>query len=234
MSEIQSAGNNVQLNNGDLLVFVGLSTENSDALKYSHLFSTLAASAQFYPTTEGQQWFQTYLQTMQTCGWLPIKYSYTKEVASSQNLSVKNLLVKAVQAGLGYATGGATTVATLVNVARDAVDTLAKSPEATTLFERTSAEKEGTALSMAVCTQHANGEVLLSVGCMQSTESPPGKTNVLVFEWSSSHSDTYTGAAALSFHRGLYDQVKDTLIERVGDKSKKDVLTLSIEPKKRS
>ncbi|MCY1451867.1 hypothetical protein D9M71_687560 [compost metagenome] len=87
---------------------------------------------------------------------------------------------------------------------------------------------------MAVCTQDANGEVMLSVGCMQSTESPPGKTNVLVFEWSSSHSDTYTGAAALSFHRGLYDQVKDTLIERVGDKSKKDVLTLSIEPKKRS
>lgn len=234
MSEIQSAGNNVQLNNGDLLVFVGLSEENSEALKYSHLFSSLAASAQHFATTEGQQWFQAYLQTMQTCGWLPIKFSYMKEVASSQNLSVKNLLVKAVQAGLGYATGGASLVTSLVGVASDAVDTVAQSPEAVALLDRVTADKEGTALSMAVCTQHANGEVMLSVGCLQSTESPPSKTSLLVFEWSSSHSDSYTGSAALSFHRGLYDQVKSTLIERVGDKSKKDVLTLSIEPKKRS
>jgi hypothetical protein len=234
MSEIQSVGNNVQLNNGDLLVFVGLSTDNSDALKYSHLFSSLAASAQYFPTTEGQQWFQTYLQTMQSCGWLPIKFSYTKEVASSQSLSVKNLLVKAVQAGLGYATGGATAIAALVGVAGDAVDTLAKNPEATKLYERTNADKEGTALSMAVCTQHDNGEVVLSVGCLQSSESPPGNTNVLVFEWNSSHSDTYTGSAALSFHRGLYDQIKETVVERVGEKSKQDVLTLPIEPKKRS
>lgn len=234
MSNNQNTGNNVQLNNGDLLVFVGLSTENSEALKYSHLFSSLAASAQFFPTTEGQQWFQAYLQAMQTCGWLPIKFSYTKEIASSQNLSVKSLLIKAVHAGLGFATGGASAIAALGSIATEAFDTLAKNPEATALLDRTSAEKEGTALSMAVCTQHANGEVMLSVGCMQSTESPPSQTNVLVFEWSSSHSDTYTGAGALSFHRGLYDQVKNTLIERVGDKSKKDVLTLSIEPKKRS
>lgn len=233
MSEIQSAGNNVQVNNGDLLVFVGLSEENSDALKYSHLFSSLAASAEYFPTTEGQQWFQAYLKTMESCGWLPVKFSYVKEAASAQNFSVKKLLVKAVKAGLGYATGGASLVSSLVSVASDAVDTVAQSPDAVALLDRLNAEKEGTSLSIAVCTQQANGEVMLSVGCIQSSESPPDKSSFLVFEWSSSHSDSYTGAAALTFHRGLYDTVKSTLIQRVGDKSKNDVLTKPIEPKKR-
>ncbi|TDF85361.1 hypothetical protein [Pseudomonas sp. H9] len=235
MKDIESADKQVQVNNGDLLVFVGLSPANSDALKYSHLFSSLVASSEYFPTTEGQDWFHTYLKTMQTCGWLPIKFKYEKESASSERFAVAQLLVKAVQVGLGFATAGATSAAAaLTAIASSAVDTVADNADATALMDRVHSAKEGTSLNMAVCVQHPDGEVLLSVGCVQSEDAPPSTNNYLLFEYTSSQSEMYTGSAALAFHQSLYEQLKDSIIERVADKSKKDVLTMSIVPKKRS
>ncbi|MEG1039419.1 MAG: hypothetical protein RSE94_05805 [Pseudomonas sp.] len=226
--------NKVRLSNGDLLVFLGVSKENSEALMNCHLFSSLVASAEYFPTTEGEHWFNTYLKTMQTCGWIPIRFSYAREAASSQRFAVKQILAKAVGVGLAFASGGATATASLLAVASDAVDTVAENPEATALLDRTHSSKEGTSLNMAMCIQHPTGEVLLSVGCVQSEQAPPSTNDYLLFEWSSSHSDMYTGSAALVFHQSLYEILKDDIISRVGIKSKKEVLTLSIVPKQRS
>lgn len=231
MGEIQSANNDFEISNGDLLVFIGMSKESRDALYYCHLFSSLAASAEYFPTTESEDWFKAYVLNMQSCGWLPIKFKQVNEHAMSQKLSVDKLLIKGVQMALSFGTGGASASTAVINIASDAIDTLAASPDATKVFERDNKGKDGLALNMAVCQEFPTGEVVLSVGCVQSDEAPPSTNNLLFFEWSSSHSKTYTGAAALAFHRSLYDQIKDTLIVRVGDKSKQDVLTKPIIPK---
>ncbi|WP_442110077.1 hypothetical protein [Pseudomonas sp. NUPR-001] len=233
MGEIQTLENKLEVSNGDLLVFIGMSKENTDALYYSHLFSSLAASAEYFPTTESEDWFKAYVLTMQTCGWLPIKFKQVNEHAISQSLSVDKLLVKGVQMALSFATGGASAGAAVMDVASDAIDTLAESPDAIKLLERDNKGKDGIALNMAVCKEFPTGEVVLSVGCVQSDEAPPSTNNLLFFEWSSSHSKTYTGAAALAFHRSLYDQIKDTLILRVGERSKHEVINKPITPKQR-
>lgn len=214
---------------GEVVSFVqGMSLENREAAKYCHLFATQAATAEHNPTTEGQAWFEFYLQTMQACGWAPIKFTYSEESSSAQQFKLGNLVAKAMQAAAGFvATGGALTAA-LPAVASNAISALAASDAATSLFKREASKKQGTTLNVASCAEYPNGEVVMTVAAVQSTAVPAHDVSVLVFEWNASSSSTYTGAAALSFHKGLYNKNKDVLEERVGDTARNTLLSLKL------
>lgn len=233
MSDIPEAPRNespqVDVVGGEIVSFVqGMSLANRDAAKFSHLFCTQAANAEYNPSTEGQAWFEFYLQTMAACGWATINFSYSKEVASGQKLKVDNLLLKAVQVGAAFVASGGTLVAALPAVAGGALSALAQSEQAVALFKREASKKQGTSLNVASCGEYPNGEVVMTVGVVQSDAVPAHNVNVLVFEWNNNSSSTFTGSAALSFNKRLYDQNRDVLEGRVGETARNTLLSLKL------
>ncbi|MNP50576.1 hypothetical protein D3C76_1448490 [compost metagenome] len=52
--------------------------------------------------------------------------------------------------------------------------------------------------------------------------------DVFVLEWNSSSAEFYTGAAALSFNKPVYERVRATIESKLGDRSLGNVLDYEI------
>ncbi|EKT4523652.1 hypothetical protein QEM13_002929 [Pseudomonas putida] len=203
-----------------------MSLANCNAAKECHVFATQAATAQFHPTTQADQWFGFYIDVMQQTGWIPVRYEMNRTVSSNVQLQVSNLLGKGLQVALGFLSGGIIGAAKEVGTA--AIDALANSPEAIELLQRDTLEKDRSGLSLAQCNQSANGEVVMLLTAVHTDAEPDVNGNFLLFKWNSNGSTTYTGVAALVFHRGLYEQNRDVLIDRVSKNARSTLLSLKL------
>ena len=203
-----------------------MSKANCDAAKECHVFATQAATATFHPTNEADQWFGLYIDVMQQTGWIPVRYEMSRTTSSNLHLQLSNLLGKGLQVAVGFLSGGILGAAKEVGTA--AVEALAHSPEAIELLRRDAHESDRSGLSLAQCDQSANGEVVMLLTAIHTDAEPDVKSNYLLFKWNSNGHTTYTGVAALTFHRGLYEQNRDVLIERVSKNARATLLSLKL------
>lgn len=214
---------------GEVLSFVkGMSLSNREAAKYCHLFASQAATAAHHPNEEGQKWFEVYIQTMQACGWVSIKYTYSKEKSSNREFTMDGLMVHALAGAVSLLGSGGTSASVLPVVAGNALKALDKADEAISVISRNAVSKQGTSLSVASCMEQPNGEVIMTVGAVQVNQTPDKKTGLLFFSWSGSNAETYTGSAAFTFHRSLYERNKDVVEGEVADNARKTLLSLKL------
>lgn len=203
-----------------------MSLENINAAKECHVFANQAASAEHHPARETEQWFEMYIQVMQQCGWLPINYELIQVSERNIKLDLSNLLGKGLKAAAGFLTGGVSAVA--MDLGAAVVNTLAASETAVELLNRGTSEEDRTGLSVAQCHQSDNGEVVMLLSAVQSDELPKKEANYLLVQWSSNGSSSYTGAAALTFHRSLYEANRDILVSRVHANARSTLLSLKL------
>lgn len=205
-----------------------MSSANINAAKECHVFANQAATAEFHPVRETEQWFEMYMQVMQQCGWLPISYELIQVSERNLKLDLSNLLGKGLKAAAAFAAGGLGAEAVALDMGKAVVETLASSEAAVELFNRESSENDRTGLSVAQCHQAENGEVVMLLSAVQTDGMPKVDANYLLVEWSSSGTSNSTASAALTFHRSLYEANKDILVERVHANARSTLLSLKL------
>ena len=204
----------------------GMTVQSRTDVKNAYQFASLVASKLYDEEGQGEAWFKQFLKVMQDCGWVTARRSYERETSASQSLKVGAIAFKVVS-GIGTAVLGGPVGAALSKLAEGALKKLGEIDTAQKLFERNVKNHKTANIGLASCIETANGEVVLALGAV-NTQVAKHDLDAAVFEWASSSSDTYKGAAVLSFNRAVYENVRATVERKLGDRSVSNVLDYEI------
>ncbi|MGG5291590.1 hypothetical protein [Pseudomonas shirazensis] len=211
----------------NLFVFPdNMDAANRAAAKECHVFAMAAASAAFNPLAQTEEWFQNYTSVMQQCGWLTVHYKTEIVTNGGLAMDISNLVGKALQLAVGSM--GAGVGDSVKKAGEAALEAIANAPEAVNLFTHDATEVDGSTLTLAQCEQSAGGEITMFLVSIQSDGDPVMEHKNKLFSWSYHSKVTVTNTAALVFHRGLYEAVRDVLVSRVTSQSRTSLLTMAL------
>jgi len=205
----------------------GMSAQNRQDAKNAVLFATLAANRQFDQLIQSEEWFALFLSVMRTCGWTAVYRTHEKESSNGQALTVANVVVEAVQKAATGLIKGNPLGQVLGSLAERAIAGVGKDEQALTLFKRNLKQRSNVVVGLASCIETAQGEVVMALGAIQRSVRSED-LDVLVFDWRSATSITYTGSAALSFNTQLYDGLRAAVEKKLGDKALSQVIDYEI------
>ncbi|MHC6227623.1 hypothetical protein ACYU03_23140 [Pseudomonas sp. X10] len=204
----------------------GMSAKSRTDVKNSYQFASLVASKKHDQEGESEAWFQEFLKVMQDCGWVMARRSYEREHASSQSLTLGAIAFKAIN-GVGTVFLGGPVGTALNKLAGDALNKLGLVNEAQEVFKRNVKSKSNATVGLASCIETREGEVVLGMSAIHSGVGQKD-LDVVVFEWKSTATSYYTGTAALSFNKSLYERVRATIEDKLGERSISNVLDYDI------
>lgn len=225
-TEILSTNTAAVLEQSLMAFGAGMSVQSRTDVKNSYQFASLVASKLYDQEGQGEAWFKQFLKVMQDCGWVTARRSYERESVSSQALTVGAIASKALGAVGTAVLGGAIGVA-LNKLTSDALAKLIEVDQAKKLFDHNVKGKEAATIGLASCIETSEGEVVLAMSCVHS-DTLVRDLDSFVLEWKSSSTVFYTGTAALSFNKSLYERLRGTIESKLGDKSLNNVLDYEI------
>jgi len=205
-----------------------LSKANSDAAKECHMFALSAANAQHNPFEATREWFENYVQIMKACGWLPISFDLVEVTDSAIELSLSNVLGRGLKAASGLLAGNVPQA--MLELGGTIANALASSEQAVQLIKRASTEKDSSGIKLLHIGESASGEVVALVSANQVDADPTVDSDYLVLQWKGSGAKRYSAVAALTLHRGLYEQNRDVLISRTAEGSRRTLLSVPTKP----
>ncbi|MFK0086317.1 hypothetical protein ACIQUS_03375 [Pseudomonas sp. NPDC090755] len=204
----------------------GMTEQSRRDVKNAYQFASLVASKLYDEEGQGEAWFRQFLKVMQDCGWVTARHTYEREHTSSQTLTVGAIAAKAL-GGVGTAVMGGAIGTALNKLTNDALSKLVQVEQAQKLFDRNAKDKKTTNIGLASCIETSSGEVVLAMSCVQSDTSTHG-LDLAVLEWKSNAEQLYTGAAVLSFNKSLYERLRATIENKLGDRAIANVLDYDI------
>ncbi|MDD1012943.1 hypothetical protein [Pseudomonas rubra] len=225
-TEILSTNTAAVLEQSLMAFGAGMSLQSRTDVKHSYQFASLVASKLYDQEGQGEAWFKQFLKVLQDCGWVTARRSYEREFTSSKTLTVGAVAAKALGA-VGTAVMGGPIGIALNKLTNDAMAKLGQIDQAQKLFDRNVKSKKTANLGLASCIETSDGEVVLAMSCMHS-DSSAKDLDVFVLEWNSSSAQFYTGTAALSFNKSVYERVRATIEEKLGERAINNVLDYEI------
>lgn len=225
-TEILSTNTAAVLEQSLMAFGAGMSVQSRTDVKNSYHFASLVASKLYDQEGQGEAWFKQFLKVMQDCGWVTARRSYERESSSSQVLTVAAVTSRALGA-IGSAVLGGPIGAAMNKLAGNALEKLGVNNEAQKLFDRNVKDKRTANIGLASCIETSEGEVVLAMSCVH-TDTSKHKLDLFVLEWDSSAETFYTGTAALSFNKALYERVRATIEDKLGERSLNNVLDYEI------
>lgn len=204
----------------------GMTEQSRRDVKNAYQFASLVASKLYDEEGQGEAWFKQFLKVMQDCGWVTARHSYERQHTTAQALTVGAIAAKALGT-VGTAVMGGPIGTALNKLTGDALAKLVQVDQAQKLFDRSVKGKKTANIGLASCIETSDGEVVLAMGCVHSDTSTHD-LDVTVLEWKSSAAQFYTGAAVLSFNKSLYERVRATIENKLGDRAIANVLDYDI------
>ncbi|MBK4998650.1 hypothetical protein IAE37_000926 [Pseudomonas sp. S31] len=196
-------------------------------IKHAFHFATLAASKQYPDQGQTEQWFKLFLQVMQDCGWVTLSRSYERESSASQSLKLGAVAYKSIKV-IGQAVFSNPISDALAELAAKALEALGEVTEAQDILKRNMRERQISTVGLGACVQNASGEVLLVISAVDAKPLDDHELDTVAFEWKSTAAQMYTGSAVLVFHREVFDTLRETIAERVGERARRNVLDYEI------
>lgn len=210
-----------------LLAFgAGMSYQSRTDVKNAYHFASLVANKQFNQEDESEAWFNQFLKVMQDCGWVTARRSFERVTSESQSLNLGGLAFKAISSVGSLFLGGPLGVA-VNTLAGNALSKLGSVQEAQEVFKRNVKEKGSGTVGLAACIETSEGEVVLGMSAI-NTSGADKNLEAVVFDWKSNASEHYTGSAALSFNKVIYEGVRAAIEAKLGERSKAAVLDYDI------
>jgi hypothetical protein len=204
----------------------GMALQNRTDVKNAFHFASLVAGRLHDPEQHSEHWYGQFLKVMQDCGWVTMRRNYAREASSATNVSVGavalRLLGAAGTAALGVSAGKAFGL-----LAKAALEKLGASPDLKNVFLHKRKGKANGMVGLGACIETAEGEVLLVMGCV-AAKAPESENDLLGIEWTITSSEFYTGTAVLSFNQNLYARVRDTVENKLQDRTASNVLEYQI------
>jgi len=201
-----------------LVSFVGdLSVENKQDVMNSTLFAELAANNLFDRKTQLNQWYARYLEVLNIVGWLTSGYQSSSIEDARSKGSVDNVV---------FAILGAVLSGSELELFKQTVEGMKNSERGTTIFDKSS---YGTTLNdfrLGVCVED-RGNVIFQVFYFDYATSGT-ITNVLWFQFTSDRVTFNEGRQRMELNVQLYDQVRDTVLQRLGQNAKDEIEGIEI------
>ncbi|WP_439877172.1 hypothetical protein [Pseudomonas prosekii] len=191
-----------------------ISLDNMAIIENLIKFSKLEATFEV-PGDDPQAWYMAFLTCMDESGCFVADMSYNAYKKSSMQLTMENIVVDIVQAGVAAAKTTIPGAAVLSAIADTTLDSMKKTPEAISLFNREVISSKGVRLAIMPCDQLANGIILTSLSSIDSLGGSK-ETNPLFFNWKTAGRDFFQGSTYITFNPTRYAALKGELEEYLG------------------
>ncbi|MGE0131452.1 MAG: hypothetical protein AB7U82_25500 [Blastocatellales bacterium] len=217
-SETDKAG---FVNQGSLTSFVaGMGRRNKKDVLNSTLLAQLAANRRHDRERDTENWYRWYRTVLENVGWVLQDFSFSRFSAGGTEFSVDEAIIDVLRA---IATGDEMAVA---RETLQAVKNLSNNDGRLVLFEQSSHSlRSGNFQIMAA--SETDGVVAMRIGTFYFTSSED-VTKLLWFRFTDSSATIYKGVQTIVLDEDVYSEVRDDVVDRLGDNAERFVKDLDI------
>ncbi|HXT68427.1 MAG TPA: hypothetical protein VN700_01625 [Vicinamibacterales bacterium] len=207
---------------GSTMSFVGgvPAVKQQDVLN-STLLAQLAANKKFDRETQTEQWYGFYRQVLENVGWVVQSFSFTRydESGATLRLDKSALAIIAAVASGNELLALQATLKALENSDPDS--------KQVTLFDVNGSKGENGNFQLSTASTDPNGNVQMALGAFyfKATEHVG---RFLFFSWKTKSINLYFGAQSVLLNEQIYATVRQSVIDKLGDKAQQFVADLDI------
>jgi len=206
---------------GSLVSFVaGVSaTHKSDGLN-STLLAQLAANKKYDRENDPVEWYKFYVSVLENVGWVVQEWNFTKFDASGSTFTVDKVIADVLAA---IATGEDKKI---VDETINAVKALDPGDGRLTIWDQNSSSLDKGNFQISACSE-SDGVLVMKLGAFHfSTDETV--TRILWFQFSTSRTELYKGGQTVNLNEEVYKQVRQAVIDKLGENAQKFVGDLEI------
>ncbi|WLI46785.1 hypothetical protein PSH84_07870 [Pseudomonas beijingensis] len=206
-----------------ILAFVsGMSEQSQADIQHTYLFASLVASKQFPRDDQGKEWYELFLEVMQTCGWAILQMYYDSVAASGKSFTMDQLVLKILGSAMTAAAVPGPTSLLMLKVATDAIAALQTRDRPLRVFDQNIQESGTGGFGVAACHETPHGEVIMALGAVRFIKRT-NQTQVLFVNWDSSSVDLYRGESHMTMVPAIINKTRESIIQKLGDRAQKKI-----------
>jgi hypothetical protein len=206
---------------GSLVSFgPGVSAQHKNDVLNSSLLAQLAANKKFDREKQTKEWYAFYRDILERVGWVLRGFEFSKYESNGADFTADKVILEILKA---LATGNDLAV---VAATMEALNSLGNDSPTLKIFETSSHTASSGNFQVSIATE-SDSIVGMKIGAFyfQTTQQI---TRVLWFRFSSSSTNFYKGSQIGALDEEVYAQVRQSVVEKLGDAAKKLVRDIEI------
>lgn len=217
----ENEGNTAFVDDGSLVSFVsGLSALHRSDVLDSTLLAQLAANKRFDRYENTDDWYKFYLEVLENVGWVVQSFEFTQYEAEGTSFTMDKVVLEILRS-----------IATqdeeqIIQSTIDALEALDDGSGALVLFDDSSSSQTQGSFQISIATED-DGNVAMKLGAYYFSAEKV-TTRFLWFQYSKTEIEMFKGAQQVVLNESVYSQVRDTVIEKLGDSSHEFIAELEI------
>jgi len=200
----------------------GMTAQNQADIQHSYLFASLVASKKYPRDDEGEEWYKTFLDVMQSCGWTILRHYHDKVAASGKSFKMDQLVLKILGSAVAAAAVPGPTSLLMLKVAGDAIAALQTNDKSLRLFDQNIQESGTGGFGVASCHETPHGEILMALGAVRFLKRT-NQTKVLFVDWDSSSVDLYRGECHMTMVPTIINATREMIVAKLGERAKQKI-----------
>lgn len=185
------------------------------------LLAQLAANKKYDREQETKQWYTFYHEVLENIGWAITSFSFNEYTSSDASLQMDKVALQVLAA---IASGNQ---AIILQATLDALSKLPGDDKAVTLFDGHGSSGDGGNFQVGPVSEDTSGNVELGLGAFYFKASEH-HTRFLFWSWSTRSVNVYQGTQRVVLSEDIYSQVRQQIVEKLGDKAQKFVADIDI------
>ncbi|QOJ01539.1 MAG: hypothetical protein HRU70_14030 [Phycisphaeraceae bacterium] len=209
------------VNDGSLVAFLpGVSEQHKRDVLNSCLLAQLAANKKYDREKAPREWYTFYHTVMENCAWVVRAFAFEEFKASGATFDVHEAVIKVLAA---IATGNDLAI---IKETLDALKALSNDDHRVVLFDTSSTHQNKGTFQVSSAAE-TDGVVSLKLGAFHFT-ADTNVTRLLWFRFASSSTSFYKGAQTVTLNEEVYAKIRQSVVDKLGDKAQKFVADLDI------
>lgn len=207
---------------GSLASFTAnLTGQNRSDTKNATLFAQLAADAAFNRQSQPMDWYNKYVDVLSQIGWNRPGFNFSSYTSGGTTVQLDQAVLT-ILGGLATANEIAMVTATM-----NALEGLSDDSKQMTVWDSKSSDGSQGNFQILPCTREDNGDVAMILTGMQFV-AHHSETRFLWFSWSSDSIKIEKAAARFVLNEDIYEEVREAIVERLGDRATKYVAEIPL------
>lgn len=207
------------VDNGSVASFVGnLSGQNKNDVLYSCLLAQLAARAEHDPDDDPEGWYKKFSEVMETVGWVIQSFDFKEYKSELAYFSLQDVTLEIAKQEMSRE---------VARMLQQTLDALHEDPKGFSLFSSNSTKQKAGHCMILPCTADASGQIIATfIGF--HFKGNRKVDDFLFTEWGSEDIHLWYGTQTCTLNEDLYSQLRGTIINKLGDNAKKNILKLKL------
>lgn len=204
---------------GSLVSFVNnLTSQNKEDVLNGTMLAQLAASKKYDRYQDPENWFKFYLKVMENIGWVMQELKFNKYQPHQSSFKISQIVLVLLESMLDNDPK---------KVLQDTIKSLEKSSEGLELFGEKSSSSNAGNFQVLPCSVDKSGQVTVAF-LGSHFKAKASFSNYFFFTWSDQSIDLFYSAETITLNEGVYSQVRQEIIKKLGSHAKDFVHDLPI------